>query len=110
MPKAQSSKHEHGDLTVWEYATDSENLSIARGVVNGRFPEKGRHVNTICEEMYYVMGGTGKLFIEDEVIELARGDVYLIKPNKAYYVEGEQLDVLLPTYPKWTQEQSNIVE
>ncbi len=95
---------------VWEYLLHNKNLGIALAKINGRFPDSGRTVNKVCQEIYYVISGSGKIFIEDEEFELNEGDVFLIDSGKKYYVAGKNLVLLCPTSPEWYSEQQEIIK
>ncbi len=95
---------------VWEYPLHNKNLGVALAKINGRFPDSGRTINKVCQEIYYVMSGLGKIFIEDEEFELNEGDVFLIDYGKKYYVAGENLVLLCSTSPDWYLEQQEIIK
>jgi mannose-6-phosphate isomerase-like protein (cupin superfamily) len=98
------------DSFVWEYPLHNKNLGIATAKINGRFPESGRTLNKVCQEIYCVVSGSGKLFVEDEEIGLEEGDVYLIDSGKKYYVIGRNLVLVCPTHPEWYPGQQEIVK
>ncbi|MEA2004077.1 MAG: cupin domain-containing protein [archaeon] len=91
--------------TVWEYPLDNKNLDFALTKINGRFPESGKTMNKVCQEIYYIISGAGTLYIDNEEIELNEGDVYLIEAEKKYHLIGENLVMALPTSPAWYPEQ-----
>ncbi|MEA3229857.1 MAG: cupin domain-containing protein [archaeon] len=93
------------DSTIWEYGLDNKDLDFALTRINGRFPDSGKTMNKVCREIYYVISGTGKIFIDDREIELKEGDVYLIETGKKYHVIGEDLTLALPTSPAWYPQQ-----
>jgi len=93
-----------------EYPLHNKNLGIALAKINGRFPVSGRTINKVCQEIYYVISGSGKVFIEDEVFELNEGDVLLIDSGKKYYVVGKNIVLLCSTSPEWYPEQQEIIE
>ncbi len=93
---------------VWEYELDSKDLGFALAEINGRFPDSGKAMNKVCQEIYYVISGSGKLFIDDEEVELKEGDVFFIKSGKKYYVVGENLMLAVPTVPAWYPEQQEL--
>jgi len=96
---------------VWEYPLSSKDIGFALSKLNGRVPDSGWMRNKICNEIYYVISGSGILFIEDEKHELKEGDVFLIEPDKKFYIIAENLHLALPTSPAWYPEQwENIKE
>ena len=94
---------------VYEYPLNNKQLWFATAEINWRFPEQWRITNTICQEIYYVASWKGKLTIEWEEVILNKWDVYLIEPNKKYFVEWENLNLCLPTFPEWYIEQVEMI-
>jgi len=78
--------------TVWEYRLPSKAIGFALSELNGRVPDHGWMKNKACNEIYYVISGSGTLFIEDEKHDLKEGDVFLIEPGKKFYVLGKYLN------------------
>lgn len=107
----QTTKHKNSDTCiVWEYEFPTSNLSIATAHINGRYPEAGMATNTTCEEMYYVLSGTGTLHTSKaESISLQTGDVYHFEIGESYAVEGNDLRIVLINSPKWSIDQYQIV-
>lgn len=83
------------------YPLNDKDINVAVIKLNGRYPEKGRVMNTVCKELSYILKGCGKLFLENRVIEVKEGDVVLIEPNEKYYWEGN-LTMFVPCTPAWT--------
>ncbi len=97
--------------TVWEYDLPSKIIGFALSKLNGRVPDSGWMRNKVCNEIYYVISGSGILFIEDKKYELKEGNVFLIEPGKKFYVIARNLQLVLPTAPAWYPEQwENIKE
>lgn len=98
------------DSSIWEYPIHNEKLGVALAKINGRFPDSGKTVNKVCQEIYYIISGSGKIFIEDKEFELNEEDVFLIDAGKRYYVIGENLILACSTSPDWYPEQQNIIK
>ena len=96
--------------TVWEYHLPSKAIGFALSKLNGRIPDSGRMRNKVCNEIYYVISGSGTLFIEDKKYELKNGDVFLIEAGKKFYVIAKNLQIALPTSPAWYPEQWEIIK
>ena len=63
--KEKSRKYESSQsCTAQEYDFPTKNLSFATVLVNGRYPKEKRTANTECEEIYYVISGTGTVHSE----------------------------------------------
>ncbi len=80
--------------------------SINNAVIqlNGRYPEKGFALNTVCEEVIYVVEGAGKLITPANKVILANGDMARILPNEKYYFNGD-LTLVIASSPAWYPEQ-----
>ncbi len=91
--------------TVWEYPLLSKEIGFAISKLNGRIPDSGWMRNKVCNEIYFVVNGSGTLFIEDQKYKLKKGDVFPIEPGKKFYVLAKNLQLVLPTAPAWYPEQ-----
>ena len=98
------------DSYVWEYPLNNKELGVCSSKITGRFPERGIVVNKECDEIYCVISGRGKVFIEDEKFALEEGDVLWIKAGKKYYVEGNELVLIVVNSPEWYVEQTEIFD
>lgn len=97
-------KTPYSGCTIWEYTFDSKVLNIAKANITGRYPEHGKALNTLCEEVYYVLEGTGTMQIGDEVSVVKKGDVCVIPKGLVYSIEGN-ISLLIATSPPWSPEQ-----
>jgi len=97
------------DSFVWEYPFNNEKLGVCISKITGRFPDRGRAINNKCDEMYYVVSGTGKAIIEDKEFQLGYEDVLQIKAGNKYFIEGQELVIVVATSPEWQPEQAEMV-
>ncbi len=104
--KIQNSK----DCTVWEYRVPSENLSFATTLINGRYPDKKRVTNLECEEIYYVISGSGIIHSDKGDFNIEEGDFYFFEKGEKYWVEGKKLFLALVNVPRWSLEQHKIID
>src|SRR3989304_8555052 len=86
-----------------EYPLGDKDINGAVIKLNGRYPEKGRIVNTKVKEMAYVIGGLGKIVIEGKEYPLSTGDLLLIDANEKYFWESN-LEMFVPCVPAWYPE------
>ncbi|MFA6513664.1 MAG: hypothetical protein WCT50_00025 [Patescibacteria group bacterium] len=93
------------DGFVYEYQDVNKNLGLAVSELNGRVPDEGLMKNKVCCEAYYVMNGSAKVFMNNEIFEINEGDVFHIKPNQEFYVEASNLKLVIPTSPAFYAEQ-----
>jgi len=111
IKKSEAKKIQNSqDCTVWEYDFPSKGLSYATALINGRYPEQKRVSNLECEEIYFVISGSGIVHSEKGDFEISEGDVYFFEKSEVYWVEGNQLLLALVNAPKWTPEQHKIVD
>lgn len=93
---------------VQEYESQDKDINIAVATISGRYPEKDWAMNEKCKEMAFVLKGSGKVHIEDRIIELSENDMVLILPNEKYYWEGN-MTLLLPSSPAWYPGQYKVI-
>lgn len=96
--------------TVWEYDYPSRNSSFGTSLINGRYPESGKVLNTECEELYFVISGSGTVHTPKGDFDIEQGDLYYFEANEPYWVEGNNLFITLFNSPKWSMEQHRVVE
>lgn len=65
----------------------------------------GRHHHTETEEVYYILHGTGRMTVGDEVREVAAGDAIYIPPRSVHSLENtgpEPITLLLVCGPAYS--------
>ncbi len=111
IKKSNSTKIENSkDCVVWEYEYPSKNFSFATALINGRYPDEKKVTNLECEEVYYVISGSGVVHSEKGDFEINGGDLYFFEKAEVYWVEGDKLLLALVNAPKWTPEQHKVVD
>ena len=95
---------------VKEYKFPFKELGIATATINGRYPDSGKVVNKKCDEIYYVISGNGIIHTEEGDFEINKEDAFYFEKNKWYWVEGNNLQIILPTAPSWFPEQYEQLE
>jgi len=111
IKKSETREHKNSpSCTVWEHDHPTDNLSLATTLIDGRYPEEKRVTNTECEEIVYVIGGSGVIHSDKGDFEIKEGDSYSFKKNEKYYIDGNKLFLTLINAPKWTFEQYKEVE
>ncbi|MHA1954620.1 MAG: cupin domain-containing protein [Candidatus Heimdallarchaeaceae archaeon] len=110
IKKSEAKKFENSkDCTVWEYNIPSKDFSYVTALIDGRYPEKKRVINLDCEEIYFVVSGSGIVHSEKGDFRINKGDVYFFEKSEVYWIEGSQLVLAIVNIPKWTPEQHKIV-
>lgn len=92
-----------------EYPLGDKDINGAVIKLNGRYPDKGRAVNTVCKEMAYITKGTGKLVVEGQEVNFSEGDLILIDKNEKYYWQGN-FEIFAPCVPAWYPQQHKTVD
>ena len=98
------------DCIVWEYVFPSKGLSFATALISGRYPARKRAINLKCEEIYFVISGSGEVHSEKGDFKISEGDLYFFEKGEPYWVEGGSLRLALINAPRWTPEQHKIVD
>lgn len=98
------------DCTVWEYEYPSELFSVATAFIDGRYPVEKRVVNAECEEVYFVLSGSGVIHSEKGDFDINEGDLYFFGRGEVYWIEGNKLSLVLVNAPKWSPEQHKGVD
>lgn len=107
--EAEARRHENAPGCVaYEYEMPTCDIDSAVIELTGRYPVKGRAVNTVCTSLVYVIEGSGRLLAGTDIIQLSRGDQVLIEEGDEYAFEGE-FRVLFSATPAWSPKQAKIV-
>lgn len=90
--KKENAKHfKYADTSsVLEYSIDlnEKNMDFCINTITGRYPEKGYCSNLECEELCYVLDGTGHIYKKgEETIEFKAGDIIFL--NKKTFIIGK---------------------
>jgi len=93
-----------------EHDHPTDNLSLATSLIDGRYPEQKRVTNLECEEICYVISGTGTIHSNKGTFEITEGDSYHFEIGEKYAIEGDNLKLALINAPKWRLDQHKIVD
>lgn len=67
--------------------TDVKNQSLAEATIASN-QITAAHFHKHSEEIYYILKGTGKMFLDKETFIVNEGDSVLIKPGQVHYIEN----------------------
>jgi len=110
IKKHQAHKFKNNDKCIaLEYPLESNDINGAVIELTGRYPGKGRVVNLECKELVYIIGGSGKLVVEEVETGLEQGDSVLIETGEKYFFDGN-LTMFMSCTPAWFPEQHKEVE
>ncbi len=78
----------------------SDNLSISIATIS---KSSTPHKHQKTEEVYFVLSGSGTIFIGGEVLKINQGDLVPIPKDVFHHVEsdGSTLEILTVTHPKY---------
>jgi len=87
---------------VREYPEISDNMSLAKAKISGRYPDAWYVKNLECEQIYFVVSGSGTIYSSKWWnIQISKSDFYYFDKWESYYVVGNELEVLLVNTPSW---------
>lgn len=95
---------------VFEYELESSRVKIATAKLNSRMPEEGSIINEKCEEVFYVVKGSAKFYLDNKEFDVSEGDIVEIKPNQRFHYIADNLEVVISTSPPWYAEQWKIIK
>jgi len=95
---------------ISEYDHPTKCLSCARAIINGRYPENKRAVNLECEQIYYVISGSGEIHSDKGDFEVQEGDSYHFERREKFWVNGSRLVLVVMNSPRWDKEQYEVVD
>ena len=105
VKKSQTNKFKNSEQCIAiEYPLGDKDINGSIIKLNGRYPQKGKVVNTVCKELAYIVKGSGGIAVGDNIYDVNEGDLVLIYPNEEYYWEGN-LIMFVPSTPAWYQQQ-----
>lgn len=111
VKKADAKKVENSDkCTVWEYDTKTENFNVATAYIDGRFPDEKRVVNLKLEEIYYVRSGSAVIHSEKGDFNIQKGDVYLFEKGEKFWLDANELSLVVTCSPAFDPAQHIIVD
>jgi len=111
IKKSEAKEHKNSpDCTAWEHNHPTNNLSYATVSISGRYPETKRVTNLKCEEIIFVISGSGTIHSEKGNFQINQGDSYHFETKEKYFIEGDKLLLGITNSPKWTFEQYREVD
>lgn len=111
VKKENAKKVSNSDkCTVWEYDTQTKDFNLATAFIDGRFPDEKRVVNLELEEVYYVQSGSAIIHSEKGDFKIEKGDVYLFEKEEKFWVEANNLSLVVVCAPAFDPKQHKIVD
>ena len=110
-----SPEFEAGDLTILREVVHplNDNLPIGYSLAQARLPigEASLPHSLVGSELYYILQGKGRLFVNEESAELLPGDTALVPARASQYIENigaDELVFLCMVDPYWTPDDETI--
>ena len=103
--KIQASAHGF----IQDYVLPTEDVGISYQQYDGRAPDKGYWVNTVCWEAYYVIDGSATIYGDDKAYSVEKGDVFIMLPGQKIRMIAKKLKIITITKPNWFASQAKIV-
>ena len=97
-------------LLEYSMELNDKDVDFCINTISGRYPEKGYCSNLECEELCYVLDGTGHIYKKgEETIEFKAGDIIFLNKKDIYYWEGN-FKVAIVCTPAWSKEQCKLYD
>ncbi len=88
--------------------SDVKNYSIALAIVKS---ETKLHYHKKAEEVYFILNGSGKMILGENVFRINKGDFIVIKPGtKHKVIADEELHILCFSIPSYKDEDTICLE
>ena len=95
--------HDDGALTL--------GYSIAHAIIKPGNASLSHRIKT-SSEIYYILKGSGRMFVDEEYEDVGPGDTIYVPPNAIQYVKNTgdaDLVFLCIVYPSWRAEDEELV-
>jgi len=95
--------HDDGNLKL--------GYSIAHAIVNPGNSSLPHRIKT-SSEIYYILNGSGRMYVDEESEDVGPGDTIYVPPNATQYIENTgdaDLVFLCIVYPSWRAEDEELV-
>jgi len=93
-----------------EYTFSFKNASLGVSEIHGRYPNIGYDVDEEVEASWYIESGTGKIWIAGETCVVEPGDMVHIEAGEKFWIEGDNLRLIVCSSPVWTPQQHKHLE
>ena len=113
VTEKQAKKFKYANTSsVLDYSMDlnEKNLDFCINTITGRYPEKGYCSNLECEEICYILNGSGEIHKKDDkTIQFSKGDIIFINKKDIYYWNGN-FEIAIVCTPAWSKEQCKLID
>ena len=103
IAKKETEQFQNGNTcTVQKYSFPSKSLGLVTAEIKGRYPEQGKVLNEVSDEIYYVMSGSCTIHHQSGEYFIEEGDVFFFPADKWLWVEADLLSIVVCTAPPWS--------
>ena len=96
--------------TIWDYPMPNEDIGISYQELNGRGPAKGKYLNKVYHEIYFIISGSAKIFIKGKAYDVGARDIIMVEPNTPHHIETTNLKYITITRPNWYEAQYEVID
>ena len=96
-------------LLEYSIKLNEKNIDFCINTITGRYPQKGYCTNEVCQEICYILEGSGSINKKNGVINFKQGDVIFIDKKDIYFWHGACKIIMICT-PAWYKEQCKLFD
>lgn len=86
---------------------DVKDYSIAFAIIKG---STKMHYHKTSEEVYFVLKGRGKMFLDDKWFDIKEGDFIVIKPGIKHKVMADEIHIICYSHPSYKDDDTVCLE
>lgn len=101
---------EHGVSKFAEYDLPFNRFSTGISQINGKYPQSGFDVDTKVEASWYVLSGSGEIYLAGEVYKVEEGDMIFVPKGEKFWIKGNNLKLVVTSSPPWEPSQHKHLE
>jgi len=109
IPFEKTTKIPTEEGVIWDYLINKE-IGVSYQELKMRGPKSGRYLNEVCHEVYFIIEGTAKFFVGQEIYSVQPKDIVVVEPNTPHHIETSSLRYITITRPDWYEAQYKQVE
>jgi mannose-6-phosphate isomerase-like protein (cupin superfamily) len=93
-----------------EYDLPFNHVAVGVSEIHGRYPEQGYEVDKEVEQVWYIEKGRGTIWLTNTEYSLEAGDMMLVPKGEKYWIEGNNLKLIVSSSPPWFSAQHAHIE
>jgi mannose-6-phosphate isomerase-like protein (cupin superfamily) len=92
---------EYGISKFYEYGLPFPDFSTGVSEIDGRYPKSGYEVDGNVDASWYVVSGSGELWIAGSTYPINPGDLVFVPKGEKYWIDGKNLTLVVTSFPAW---------